>query len=223
MQRMELSLPAKLPSNQQKLITEGEPVILEMAVTETTSPSPATLWAPVQWPIQGFDRGWQRSGVSQDRLRPRPLEPCPGPVAAARTEAGVLSVEQPALLSAIAPATAHLAAGGAIAGGAWDSARQPGRAAGVWAAAGMASPNGGRIRAIPNGAAGMVREELKRLGWKEADLAARRKGDREKLKLAVRLRAETAVTVKWIAERLRMGTWTHLTHLLYWHRRNPLG
>ena len=72
-------------------------------------------------------------------------------------------------------------------------------------------------------AEGMVREELKRLGWKEADLEARCKGDREKLKLAVRLRAETTVTVKWIAERLRMGTWTHLNHLLYWHRRKTLG
>jgi|ERR1700691_4255526 REP element-mobilizing transposase RayT len=43
--------------------------------------------------------------------------------------------------------------------------------------------------------------------------------NQEKLKLAVRLRAETSVTVKWIAERLRMGTWTHLNHLLYWQRR----
>jgi REP element-mobilizing transposase RayT len=68
-------------------------------------------------------------------------------------------------------------------------------------------------------AEGIVREGLKQLGWKEADLAARPKGDREKLKLAVRLRAETTVTVKWIAQRLRMGTWTHLNHLLYWHRR----
>jgi len=65
----------------------------------------------------------------------------------------------------------------------------------------------------------IVREGMKRLGWKEADLEARRKGDREKLKLAVRLREETTVTVKWIADRLRMGTWTHLNHLLYWHRR----
>ncbi len=68
-------------------------------------------------------------------------------------------------------------------------------------------------------AEGMVREGLKRLGWKERDLEARRKGDREKLKLAVGLRAKTTVTVKWIAARLRMGTWTHLNHLLYWHRR----
>lgn len=68
-------------------------------------------------------------------------------------------------------------------------------------------------------AEGIVQERLKRLGWTEADLEARRKGDREKLKLAIRLREETTVTVKWIAERLRMGSWTHLNHLLYWHRR----
>jgi len=65
----------------------------------------------------------------------------------------------------------------------------------------------------------IVCASLKRLGWQEADLAARAKGDKEKLKLAVRLRAETSVTVKWIAQRLRMGTWTHLNHLLYWQRR----
>ena len=35
LQRMELSLLAKLPNNQRKLITEGQPVILEIVVTET--------------------------------------------------------------------------------------------------------------------------------------------------------------------------------------------
>jgi hypothetical protein len=68
-------------------------------------------------------------------------------------------------------------------------------------------------------AEGIVRESLKRLGWREADLEQRAKGDGEKLKLALRLREETTVTVKWIAQRLRMGTWTHLNHLLYWQRR----
>jgi hypothetical protein len=43
MQRMELSLLAKLPGSQRSLITEGQPVILEITVTETTSPSSATL------------------------------------------------------------------------------------------------------------------------------------------------------------------------------------
>jgi REP element-mobilizing transposase RayT len=68
-------------------------------------------------------------------------------------------------------------------------------------------------------AEGLVREGLKRLGWGEDELETRRRGDREKVKLALRLRAETSVTVKWIAERLRMGTWTYVNHLLYWHRR----
>jgi hypothetical protein len=36
---------------------------------------------------------------------------------------------------------------------------------------------------------------------------------------AIRLRAQTTATVKWIAAHLQMGTWTHLNHLLYWHRR----
>lgn len=35
MQRLELSLLAKLPSSQRNLITEGQPVILEIIVTET--------------------------------------------------------------------------------------------------------------------------------------------------------------------------------------------
>ena len=65
----------------------------------------------------------------------------------------------------------------------------------------------------------VVGEELKRLRWNEAVLLARPKGDRDKVKMASRLRAETTMTLKWIAERLRMGTWTHLNHLLYWHRR----
>jgi hypothetical protein len=34
MQRMELSLLAKLPSSQRSLITEGQPVVLEIVVTE---------------------------------------------------------------------------------------------------------------------------------------------------------------------------------------------
>ena len=34
MQRLELSLLAKLPSSQLSLITEGQPVILEIAVAE---------------------------------------------------------------------------------------------------------------------------------------------------------------------------------------------
>jgi hypothetical protein len=38
MQRQELSLLAKLPSSQRSLITEGQPVVLEIAVTEIKHP-----------------------------------------------------------------------------------------------------------------------------------------------------------------------------------------
>jgi putative transposase len=65
----------------------------------------------------------------------------------------------------------------------------------------------------------VVKEGLKKLGWKEADLAATRKGDPRKVKLALRLRTETTATIKWIAQRLQMGSWTHVNHLLYWHRK----
>ncbi len=58
-------------------------------------------------------------------------------------------------------------------------------------------------------------EELKRLGWTKAELGRRKKGDSAKVALARRLRAETAVSLKWIAENLSMGTWTHVSNRLY--------
>jgi putative transposase len=65
----------------------------------------------------------------------------------------------------------------------------------------------------------VVQEGLKRLKWTEQDLEARAKGDPAKVKLALALRAQTTATIKWIAQRLKMGTSTYLNHLLYWHRR----
>ena len=50
-------------------------------------------------------------------------------------------------------------------------------------------------------------------------LGRRRKGDAGKVAIAVRLRAETAMTVKWIAERLQMGAPGYVNHLLYCRRR----
>ena len=47
--------------------------------------------------------------------------------------------------------------------------------------------------------------ELKRRKWSRKDLAQRRKGDKEKVKIAGRLRGETTMTLNWIAERLSMG------------------
>jgi hypothetical protein len=65
----------------------------------------------------------------------------------------------------------------------------------------------------------IVTEELKRLRWTEDDLRTHRKGDPKKVKIARRLRQETTVTLKWIAERLTMGTWTHVTNRLYHLRK----
>lgn len=61
--------------------------------------------------------------------------------------------------------------------------------------------------------------QMKWRRWKEADLQVRAKGNAEKVALAARLRAETTLTVGWIAERLGMGTRGHLNHLLYRWRK----
>jgi hypothetical protein len=61
----------------------------------------------------------------------------------------------------------------------------------------------------------LVRDELARLGWSEADLARRPRGDPEKVRIARRLRAETAVSLRWVAARLQMGTWTSAANSLY--------
>jgi hypothetical protein len=45
-------------------------------------------------------------------------------------------------------------------------------------------------------------------------LLPRRKGTPLKVKLALKLRAETTVTLGWFAERLQMGTRGHLANLL---------
>jgi putative transposase len=66
----------------------------------------------------------------------------------------------------------------------------------------------------------IIAEELKRRGWKAADLRARPKGEAKKVALAARLRAETTMTVGWIAERLGMGTRGYLNHLLYRLRKS---
>jgi hypothetical protein len=60
----------------------------------------------------------------------------------------------------------------------------------------------------------IVTQELRKLGWAEADLAVQRKGDRRKVRVARRLRQETTMTLQWIADRLKMGTWTHVANRL---------
>jgi len=68
----------------------------------------------------------------------------------------------------------------------------------------------------------LVEEDLKRLGWTEAVLAQRRKGDPEKVRLAQRLREETLVTLAWIAGRLQMGSVAYLNNRLYLLRKGRL-
>ena len=66
----------------------------------------------------------------------------------------------------------------------------------------------------------IIAVELKRWRWSEADLTTRPKGDAAKVALAARLRAETTMTVGWIAERLGLGSRGYLNHLLYRRRKS---
>ncbi len=65
----------------------------------------------------------------------------------------------------------------------------------------------------------IIAEALRRRRWREKDLGWRSKGDAVKVALAMRLREETVMTVKWIAERLQMGTPGYVNHLLYRRRK----
>jgi hypothetical protein len=60
----------------------------------------------------------------------------------------------------------------------------------------------------------LVSEGLKRLGWDVHQSRRRRKGDKEKMKLARQLREQTTMTLAWVAERLHMGRWTNVSNLL---------
>ena len=55
---------------------------------------------------------------------------------------------------------------------------------------------------------------LSTLGWEESDLQTRRKGDEQPIILARRLRQETTMSLEWIPQRLRMGSWTYVFNLL---------
>ena len=63
-------------------------------------------------------------------------------------------------------------------------------------------------------AARILQEELEKLRWAGPELGQRAKGDAGKLRIARSLRNETAVTLKWIAKELHMGSWTHVSNLL---------
>jgi hypothetical protein len=66
-----------------------------------------------------------------------------------------------------------------------------------------------------------VLEEMQRLGWNESELIRRRKGDAQKVEIALRLRIETSITLKWIAQHLSMGTWNNVANCIYRAISNP--
>ena len=59
-----------------------------------------------------------------------------------------------------------------------------------------------------------MQEGLQGRGWTEKQLPLLPKGDKEKVKLALRLRTETTMTLSWIAKRLHMSSWTYVSNLL---------
>ncbi len=58
-------------------------------------------------------------------------------------------------------------------------------------------------------------DEIERLGWAERDLISWRKGDQHNVAIGRRLRQETTMSLKWIANRLQMGSWTYVSNLLH--------
>ncbi len=76
-----------------------------------------------------------------------------------------------------------------------------------------------RMESAEEKAVRIVAEELAKVGWTEEQLRQRPKGDPVKMAAAVRLRRETTMTLKWISQRLAMGTWTHLNKRLYEERK----
>lgn len=52
------------------------------------------------------------------------------------------------------------------------------------------------------------------LGWTEAGLSQRAKGDPGTVTLARRLWAETTMKLAWIADRTKIGSWTHVSNRL---------
>ena len=66
----------------------------------------------------------------------------------------------------------------------------------------------------------LVQEELRRLGWREDELRGRPKGHSGEVVMARRLRQETTMSLKWIAERLQMGSWTYVSNLLHENQNN---
>jgi AraC-like DNA-binding protein len=65
----------------------------------------------------------------------------------------------------------------------------------------------------------IIGEQLRRRGWKEAELEQRPKSDAAKMALAARLRRETTLTIGEIAQRLHMGSRKTLSSQLHRWRK----
>ncbi len=63
----------------------------------------------------------------------------------------------------------------------------------------------------------LVREELKAEGWADLELQVAPKGHAVKVRIAARLRRETPMNARWIADRLSMGSTGYLRMLLWQH------
>jgi hypothetical protein len=68
----------------------------------------------------------------------------------------------------------------------------------------------------------LIREALRAKGVSEAQLPLWPKGRPFKIQVAAEVRARTAVTVRWLAERLSMGTRGYLAHLLLLNARSKI-
>jgi hypothetical protein len=64
----------------------------------------------------------------------------------------------------------------------------------------------------------ILASELQRRGWDENELSRRRKGDLQKVQIARQLRAQTTMTLAWIARTLSMGAAGSLANRL---RKSP--
>lgn len=60
----------------------------------------------------------------------------------------------------------------------------------------------------------LVKEELARRKWSEKELAEKPKTDRHKVRIALRLRRDTTMTLAWVARRLQMGSVNTLKNTL---------
>ena len=60
----------------------------------------------------------------------------------------------------------------------------------------------------------IIRAALAKIGWGNEELKRHRKSNPHKVRLAQQLRTRTSVSLKWIAQRLEMGSWTHVSNLL---------